>query len=169
MLSFSHVTHTTQYIGAGGTRCCPRGSTIKDPSTVQTVLDNLERIEWHVKPEDRMLIFECHPINQDLESMEFSKLAIRMPSMTVGAKGENAKFMPTLVMLRGENDEGETQTITSFIHSSLSKHGTPECVLEMYSLPGKPIDDTIILQHMLTSVFSSHKTTRHIISLTRGL
>jgi hypothetical protein len=138
MLRFHNIRQTSQSIGPGGVRCCAQGSTTEDPEAVQEVIDNIYKFDWKVPPEKQMMVFHCVPLNVNTETRCFDKIAFTLPGLQVGGEFNNHKFAPTMVTVQGENEFGETRTFTTFIHhSKISGQGIPECVLELYSLPGK--------------------------------
>ncbi|KAJ2996675.1 hypothetical protein NUW58_g898 [Xylaria curta] len=150
MLSFRHITHTSQSFLPKGSRCCAEGRFTEGKDIIQTVLNNLHKFEWKVKPEERVLHFHCEPLDQDPETGSFSKLAIGLPSITVGAKGTTV-FRPTMVHLQGETESGESTAITTFIHSPETSHGKPQCILELHSLPDDPAHEFIDTRPLATS------------------
>ncbi|KAI4866756.1 hypothetical protein F4820DRAFT_242046 [Hypoxylon rubiginosum] len=154
LLTFNHITHTSQFIGSKGPRCCTKGTATEDRKDVQEVLANLQKFEWKVRPEERIFKFLCQPLDQDPETQSFSKLSIRLPSVTVGNRDTSAPFIPAMVTFSGVQESGETQTMTSFLYSPVSSRGSPECVLELYTLPCKslrpPIRVALLLQPILT-------------------
>lgn len=151
LLTANHITHTSQLIGAKGPRCCCQGAATEDKKDVQKVLSNFQKFEWKVPPEERVFKFECQPLDQDPETQTFSKLSIRLPSVTIGNLEANAPFIPAMVTISGVQESGETHTITSFFYTPDSARGTPECVLELYTLPSDSAHEIMPTRPLVTS------------------
>ena len=67
LLSLSHIRHNSQFIGSDGVRCCAKGTITEKSEQIEKVIHNLQtKLEWQVEPEDRMIIFECAPLDQDV-------------------------------------------------------------------------------------------------------
>ncbi|XXH03771.1 hypothetical protein Hte_010177 [Hypoxylon texense] len=151
LLTFNHIAHTGQFIGGKGPRCCSEGAATEDRKEVQEVLANLQRFDWKVPPEERVFKFVCQPLDQDPETQSFSKLSVRMPSVTVGNADTTAPFIPAMVTFSGVRESGETQTMTTFFYTPESSRGTPECVLELYTLPSDAAHEIMPTRPLATS------------------
>jgi hypothetical protein len=139
MLRFHNTRHISQSIGRGGVCCCAEGSDAEEPQAIHEVIDNLSKIDWKAPPEERLLTFNCVPLNMNTETRHFDKIALTLPTLQVGGAFNNHKFAPIMVTMQRENELGETESLTGFFHDSkLSGQGVPECILELYSLPSKP-------------------------------
>ncbi|KAI1761627.1 HET-domain-containing protein [Hypoxylon sp. FL1150] len=63
----------------------------------------------------------------------------------------NAPFIPAMVTMSGVQKSGETQTITSFFYPPQSSRGTPECTLELYTLPSDAAHEIMPTRPLVTS------------------
>lgn len=145
ILNTSHIRHISQAVGSGGVRCCAEGEVTELSKEVQEVITNINKMEWKVPGGSRVFEFLCKPQHWNIENRSFDKMVITLPSVQVGGKFGATGFAPTMIMVKGNNELGETTTITTFLHKpELSHAGTPECVLELYAPSSKRLLSVLV-------------------------